>query len=289
MFNISKKKQAELKNIIDGIRVSDFLPNLVICFFNQQVVFTTKKIASRYFTDLSRNNDGNAQSIEFQFERLCSQEDCFYSNNLNLYYSESPESNMNESEFYSLLGIEKFDDFFLPKFCEKYQIYIITKDPLERLFTGLVEKCESEIINTLGNPIFKTLFADKYKLNIANQANFKIKKCGLDVAASIIEDLHRGILIEYSNDTHYSYWNHFLSKFVKELNTEKIQIVDLKSGHPILGDDSTGSSEQSVSNADIYNKLLENNLELAESIIKLSKNYLIFEYEAYEYLMKLNK
>lgn len=294
MIILDNNSEAELKHHLIDIRLNNFLPKLIISIYDGNLIFTTKKIASRFFTDLSKKSDESTPcTLELSLLRNIEGDNLYdgyrYSEKLNLYYTESSQTYLSIDEFNSILKIQNFDQIFSMDIIEKWNYLIISKDPFERLVTALIEKSDSELTTICENRIVRTLIADKYK--ILPSSNYSFKKIDKYIIKDFLDDNFEDILLYNSHDEHITYWNSFMEKFIKQLEIPKFEFIVLgKSKNPIFENtNNSGSGERGVSNSEIYNLFLNEGHRAIEKLIKLSRPYLVHEYDSFENLLKYNK
>jgi hypothetical protein len=204
-------------------------PTLCISVIDDYLVFTTKKNGSRYFEDLSLNNEwGEVNAI-----------DLYLHSNLNFNNSElnyklldynvevSPNTHMDVNLFFKLLEIQSFNDVFSEKVFEKYKFIFIIREPLNRFFTGFFEvvdsilgvlKYDARSLHTFG--IIKKYFNLEDYNSLNNLTQDKIN--------FILNEYTESVTLDIFNDEHLSLWNTFLLNFLQKQDLlNKVQIIDL--------------------------------------------------------------
>jgi hypothetical protein len=204
-------------------------PTLCISVIDDYLVFTTKKNGSRYFEDLSLNNEwGEVNTI-----------DLYLHSNLNFKNSElnyklldynvevSPNTHMDVNLFFKLLEIQSFNDVFSEKVFEKYKFIFIIREPLNRFFTGFFEvvdsilgvlKYDTRSLHTFG--LIKKYFNLEDYNSLNNLTQDKIN--------FILNEYTESVTLDIFNDEHLSLWNTFLLNFLQKQDLlNKVQIIDL--------------------------------------------------------------
>jgi hypothetical protein len=207
---------------------------------------TTKKVASRFFEYL----EPTTKYIEFRVKHRinCSDEEIetgieFY--DYILQYFES-NSIINVSEFFETLNIQNIQDIVSESFSEKWNLVIVTRDPIIRLLSGFVELVDSMMgsVDTIND----TTINDIINTHIGNGNQFGLKYLTTDSANKILNyfsDKSYDIIIK---DEHTSNWNSFISYFLTKYKG-KFKIVDIDDIDDMAG---YGKDTASTSNKDIY-------------------------------------
>lgn len=222
------------------------LPILCFSITNNMLSITTKKVASRFFEYL----EPTTKYIEFRVKHRinCSDEEIetgieFY--DYILQYFES-NSIINVSEFFEILNIQNIQNIVSESFSEKWNLVIVTRDPIIRLLSGFVELVDSMMGNT--DTINDTTINDIINTHIGNGNHFGLKYLTTDDANQILNyfsDKSYDIII---NDEHTSNWNSFISYFLTKYKG-KFKIVDIDDIDDMSG---YGKDTASTSNKDIY-------------------------------------
>ena len=204
-------------------------PTLCISVIDDYLVFTTKKNGSRYFEDLSLNNEwGEVNAIDLYLHSN------FNFNNSELNYKlldynveVSPNTHMDVNLFFKLLEIQSFNDVFSEKVFEKYKFIFIIREPLNRFFTGFFEvvdsilgvlKYDARSLHTFG--IIKKYFNLEDYNSLSNLTQDKIN--------FILNEYTESVTLDIFNDEHLSLWNTFLLNFLQKQDLlNKVQIIDL--------------------------------------------------------------
>lgn len=211
-------------------------PILCISVIDKYIVFTTKKTGSRYFEDISsdiidvtqkksinlhlddiQNNNTRLDSIFFNFEFQVL-------NNGKL---------LNLQQFKDLLKIDKLCDIFSDKLMNEFQYVFVTRNPLDRLFTGFFEKIGS-IINVLQDDIYNQFLFDIIKNYFKINEYTDFNNLPQDKINLILNQFALSIDYKLLNDEHLSLWNYFLLNFLQKENLlSKVKIIDLNDIHEI--------------------------------------------------------
>ena len=205
-------------------------PTLCISIVGKYLVFTTKKTGSRYFEDISSEIIDVTQKNGINFflsktEYNKDDSDCNFSN----YTFECIENHklLNDQQFYDLLKIEKISDIFSDKVMKNFHYVFITRNPLDRLFTGFFEKIGSIIgvleIDNNNNFLFNII---KNHFGITEYTDFN--NLSQDKINLVLNEFALSINYKLLNDEHLSLWNYFLIEFLHGTNLyNKVQIIDL--------------------------------------------------------------
>jgi hypothetical protein len=222
------------------------LPILCFSITNNMLSITTKKVASRFFEYL----EPTTKYIEFRVKHRinCSDEEIetgieFY--DYILQYFES-NSIINVSEFFEILNIQNIQDIVSESFSEKWNLVIVTRDPIIRLLSGFVELVDSMMGNV--DTINDITINDIINTHMGNENHFGLKYLTPDDANQILNyfsDKSYDIII---NDEHTSNWNSFISYFLTKYKG-KFKIVDIDDIDDMAG---YGKDTASTSNKDIY-------------------------------------
>jgi len=222
------------------------LPILCFSITNNMLSITTKKVASRFFEYL----EPTTKYIEFRVKHRinCSDEEIetgieFY--DYILQYFES-NSIINVSEFFEILNIQNIQDIVSESFSEKWNLVIVTRDPIIRLLSGFVELVDSMMGNV--DTINDTTINDIINTHMGKGNHFGLKYLTTDEANKILNyfsDKSYDIII---NDEHTSNWNSFISYFLTKYKG-KFKIVDIDDIDDMSG---YGKNTASTSNKDIY-------------------------------------
>jgi len=211
------------------------LPTFCISLFDNQMIFTTKKIGSRYFEDISRPNSGkgNPNTIEFKIIRYTDtqQTDPNYDSRLifdNYYFNLSTQSYLTTDEFLSKLKIEKISDILSDTVLNEWQLVGVVREPVKRTLTAFIEICDSYVDNVMIHPFSKHIFQNYFQIILPPSTEYNFKLLSTENINKILNEYALTTGPDIIKDEHASGWHMFLSKFVKKYKLEsKIKIVDL--------------------------------------------------------------
>jgi len=213
------------------------LPSMCISLWNNKMFFTTKKIGSRYFEDLSKTDggeiNGRVKSIDFRIERIRETEldDTKYDKRLvwgSHYYFVTNASYYNIDEFLNELGITKVSDILSESVLSKRQLIFVVRNPIIRTLTAFIEVVDSYYANSMNIHFIKPIIQKYFTLNEND-----VKHPSLH---DLTEEKSIQILNEYSEfigkflivDEHSSGWHQFLFRFITLNNIKSnFNIIDL--------------------------------------------------------------
>jgi hypothetical protein len=187
------------------------------------------------------------------------------------------------SEFNSLLKIDKISDIFSDKLMNNFNYVFITRNPLDRLFTGFFEKVGSIISVHLSNNNGDFLFniiKNYFTLDEFNEFN----KLPYEKINLILNEFALSINHKLLNDEHLSLWNYFLIEFLKKSNLyDKVQIIDLNDTLKM----SMFTNINQPSNKPWLSKWLsnENNKNYIDTMLLNLKPYMDLEIQSYNKLL----
>ena len=233
------------------------IPTLCISLFDNQIIFTTKKIGSRYFEDITKLNSetDNPTTIEFKILRYTDNQksDPNFDSRLifdNYYFDVSNESHLTTDEFFSKLKIKKLSDIVSDDL--KMQLVVIVREPIKRTLTAFIETCDAYFLNAMKHPFSRDIF-----------------QTGPDLI----------------KDEHASGWHMFLYKFVKKYKLEsRIKVVDLDNKE----DMSLFPRITQPSNKQYLNNWLNTGNKFnVDTLITSIQSFLVHEIDAYNELLEL--
>lgn len=257
-------------------------PQLIICVLDDKLVFTTKKIASRYFETLSNNN-----IVEFKVYsgiNISSERYDTINNPIKLHndiiLEVDTHSKLNIDNFYNLLNITHLSDIFNDEFMQQYDFYCVVKDPFERLLSAMVEITDSTFLTQLQDLDLQSDIEKKYDIKYA--FDFNLRKLPLETSTKILVDNYIAVLLDSTSDMHLSLWNSFLLEFIPTNVMDKINIININKLHTIFHNESAYESDKKmVSNSNIYENFMNTNESALSNIIKICGVYLSLEYKSY--------
>lgn len=257
-------------------------PQLIICVLDNKLIFTTKKIASRYFETLSNNN-----IIEFNVYNALNIPERKYNIIVNpiklhndIIVELATHSKLNVDNFYNLLNITHLSDIFNNEFTQNYDFYYIVKDPFERLLSAMVENTDSTILSQLEDLNTRTIIEEKY--GIEYTFDFNLRKIPIEKSTNIVIDNYIEVLRDSISDMHLSLWHMFLSKLINIDGIGKVNIIKIEDLHTIFHNEAAYESDKkTISNAMIYENFIETHEPALSNIIKVCGIYLSLEYQSY--------
>ena len=207
------------------------LPTLCISLFDNQVIFTTKKIGSRYFEDITKLNEGtdNPITIEFKILRYTDNQksDPNFDSRLifdNYYFEVANESHLTIDSFFSKLKIKKISDIVSDDL--KMQLIIIVREPIKRTLTAFIETCDAYFLNAMKYPFSRDIFKKYFQILITPSASYGFHQLPTESVNKILNEYALTTGPDLIKDEHASGWHMFLYKFVKKYELEsKIKTI----------------------------------------------------------------
>lgn len=248
-------------------------PWLSISKRNDTIVFTTKKIGSRFFEEITKTDiNSKFNSIDVRFENAHSDNQNF-DNKLHIkgkhISNVGSKNTLTTSEFFTNFNVESFSDFFSIDYFKNNKIYIIIRNPYTRFYTGFFEKIDSIAVGEYTSEYLKTEPQDSIDsiLNkYANNADYR-----------------------YLSDEHMSMWNTFIYEFLHTYKLEKyVNVIDLGDSEKM---NSTFGYLEQPTNRPYLDLWLENpnNKEYIDTLHTNLDYYFDLEMKYYNKLLNLNK
>ena len=169
-------------------------PWMCISQHDNNVVITSKKIGSRFFEEITKTHiDSQFNSIDIRFEDA----NPSYTNfDRKLHVRGKHISNVGSKrtlsvpEFFTNFSVESFEEFFSVDYFKKNKIFIITRNPYTKFYTGFFEKVDSMAIGEYTTEYLKT------------EPQSSIDK--------ILNKYISNVNYTYLSDEHMSLWNIFV-------------------------------------------------------------------------------
>jgi hypothetical protein len=272
----------KIKNAIEDTIFHFANPQLIICVLDNKLIFTTKKIASRYFETLSNNNIiefnvYNALNIPARKYNIISKPIEIHND---IILELATHSKLNVDNFYNLLNITHLSDIFNNEFSQRYTLYYIVKDPFERLLSAMVENTDSTILAQLEDLNTRNIIEEKY--GIEYTFDFNLRKIPIEKSTNIVIDNYIEVLRDSISDMHLSLWHTFLLKLTNLDGIGKVNIIKIEDLHTIFHNEMAYESDKkTISNATIYENVIETHEPALSNIIKVCGIYLSLEYQSY--------
>ena len=251
-------------------------PWLSISKNNAGVVVTTKKIGSRFFEDATipsgiQKHNSTVLSVDFKLNTIESTSDnndnsLVFNEKIILEQVQNDNLVLSSNDMFEILKISAISELFSIQYLKNNNVYFITRNPLDRFYTGYFEKIDSIVGETYGK------LSEQPQPIIDNVLNEYVTK------------------IDYTifSDEHLSLWNTFLLNVI-EANSlqEYANVIDLN------------NSEQ----MNIFNKLDQpsnklwlnnwitnsNNLKYINELHNKFKFYFELELQNYNKLLTFSK
>lgn len=257
-----------------------FYPRFSVCKVDDMVVITTKKIASRFFEVATLNKkeiikyDSKLVKIKaIDFFLSANPINSFYLNNIQIKHERfgSDILRVTLDEFYEELKIKHISDIFSAEYTQANKVVFITRNPVDRFYTGFIEWVDSEF----------------GKVSNGLQLRGDVSQEQVD---SVLNECIRKIDYNIFSDAHMSLWNTFLINFLTTNNIEKyVKIVNLDNPSHMQIFKKDYVFEQ-PSNKSYLNMWLTNsdNRESIEELYNKFKFYFDLEAESYTKLLNIN-
>ena len=268
------------------------LPTLCIAVYDCQIIFTTKKVGSRYFEDITRTQSPSKSVSTIEFKILRADDSILKNSDFDsrllfdkYYFELSHQSFLSIDEFFNKLKIEKISDIVSDNVLMEWQLVCVIREPVKRTLTAFVEVCDSYVGNSMVHPYSKYIFQKYLKLIIPPLEQYNFKTLTTENINDILNEyaLHNGP--DLIKDEHASGWHMFLTKFVKAYRLDgKVKIVNLDdkgdmSVFPIITQPSNKSH--------LNNWLIEENKFYLNTLLKSIESFLIQETDAFNELLEL--
>jgi hypothetical protein len=270
------------------------LPVLCISLFASQMIFTTKKVGSRYFEDITKPNQGSdtATTIEFKILRYTDNQktDPNFDSRLvfdNYYFDVSSKSYLSVDAFFSKLKIKKISDILSDDVLSEWQMVGIIREPIKRTLTAFIEVCDGYFSGAMIYPFSKNIFQKYFQMIITPSNDYNFNQLSTESINKILNEYALTIGPDLIKDEHASGWHMFLSKFVKKYRLEsKIKIIDLDtkedmSAFPII--------TQPSNKKHLNNWLIDKNKFNLDTLIGSIQAFLVHELDAYNELLDLKR
>jgi len=262
-------------------------PTLCISIVDNYLVFTTKKTGSRYFEDISFDkinlNQRNSINITIHNNEYRTNDNLeynFFNYNFEVYNSNKL---IDINQFLKILNADNFGDIFSDKVIENFNYVFITRNPLDRLFTGFFEKVDS-IVGVLQLDYHGLFIYDIIKKQLGIDDYNSLHNLSQDKINLILNEFALSINYKLLNDEHLSLWNYFLIQFLHETNLyNKVQIIDLNDSSKM----NIFNKISQPSNKPWLSKWLsdENNKEYIDTMLLNLKPYMDLEIQSYNELL----
>ena len=116
--------------------IDSALPTLCISVYKNNLIFTTKKIGSRYFEDISTDDTDNKNYIDVRLNYLNSNSEIPIEHTFNdIGILLKGENTVDINSFLNKIGVSNFKDIFTKSFIKNYNIIFVVRNPLKRLFS----------------------------------------------------------------------------------------------------------------------------------------------------------
>jgi hypothetical protein len=266
------------------------LPTLCISLFDNQVIFTTKKIGSRYFEDITKLNEGtdNPITIEFKILRYTDNQksDPNFDSRLifdNYYFEVANESHLTIDSFFSKLKIKKISDIVSDDL--KMQLITIVREPIKRTLTAFIETCDAYFLNAMKHPFSRDIFQKYFQILITPSASYGFHQLPTESVNKILNEYALTTGPDLIKDEHANGWHMFLYKFVKKYELEsRIKVVDLDNKE----DMSMFPRITQPSNKQYLNNWLDTGNKFnVDTLITSIQSFLVHEIDAYNELLEL--
>jgi hypothetical protein len=265
------------------------LPTICISIFENKLIFTTKKVGSRYFEDISRV-EGMIHSIDFKLipntDSLKS--DDRYDDRLEFgkyYFNLSPHSYMHHNSFFGVVGVSNISELFSETTYQKWEFIFVVREPLKRTLTGFCEISDSYFASMMSHTYSKYIIQKYFQIIIPSLPSYSFADIPVEKVVDILNEYSQYIGSDLIRDEHTSGWNMFLSSFIRQNKLDKkIKVIDLE--------DKTAMSvfptiKQPSNKSYLKEWMHEDNKFYVDNLIKSINFFLIPEIEAYNELLQI--
>jgi hypothetical protein len=271
-------------------------PTVCISIFQNKLIFTTKKVGSRYFEDISairedsESNSNDRRSIDFQliFNSESSRSMPDYDGRLNFdkyYFKVAPHSLLSQDDFFNIVGIKKISDLFSETTQQNWEYIFIVRDPLKRTLTGFCEIADSYFSNLVTYSYSRNIAQKYFQIVLPTSPSISFRDLSIEKVIEILNEYSGYIGNDLIRDEHASAWCIFLRSFINDNKLhKKIKIIDLedKTAMSIFPKLTQPSNKGYLKEwMDVSNRFYVDNL------IKSIDFFLIPETEAYNELLQM--
>jgi hypothetical protein len=269
------------------------LPILCISLFSSQMIFTTKKIGSRYFEDITKHKGTDTPTtIEFKILRYTDTQktDPNFDSRLifdNYYFDVSSKSFLTVDAFFSKLKIKKISDILSDDVLSEWQLVGIVREPIKRTLTAFIETSDAFFSNAMIHPFSRDIFQKYFQIIITPSNQYNFNQLSTESINKILNEYALTTGPDLVRDEHASGWHIFLSRFVKKYRLDsKIKIIDLDNKE----DMSVFPHIIQPSNKKHLNNWLnhENKFNI-DTLIASIQAFLVHELDAYNELLDLKR
>jgi hypothetical protein len=270
------------------------LPVLCISLFASQMIFTTKKVGSRYFEDITKPNQGSdaPTTIEFKIIRYTDTQktDPNFDARLifdNYYFDLSPSSSLTTDEFFTKLKIKKISDIISDDVLNEWQMVGIVREPVKRTLTAFIETCDAWFSNSMLHPFSRDIFQKYFQVIIPPSNDYNFTLLSSENINKILNEYALTTGPDLIKDEHASGWHMFLSKFIKKYRLEsKIKIIDLdnKDDMSVFPRITQPSNKKHLNNW-----LIDENKFNVDTLMASIQTFLVHEFDAYNELLDLKR
>ena len=212
--------------------IDSALPTLCISVYKNNLIFTTKKIGSRYFEDISTDDTDNKNYIDVRLNYLNSNSEIPIEHTFNdIGILLKGENTVDINSFLNKIGVSNFKDIFTKSFIKNYNIIFVVRNPLKRLFSGYIEIVDSIFGGSSNNVFFKYLVERYYNIRFESLDFISLRSNLQSHQTNIILNEFTNLFdSSWFEDEHISYWNLFVYDFIKNTPIyDDISIINLDS------------------------------------------------------------
>lgn len=212
--------------------IDSALPTLCISVYKNNLIFTTKKIGSRYFEDISTDDTDNKNYIDVRLNYLNSNSEIPIEHTFNdIGILLKSENTVDINSFLNKIGVSNFKDIFTKSFIKNYNIIFVVRNPLKRLFSGYIEIVDSIFGDSSNNVFFKYLVERYYNIRFESLDFISLRSNLQSHQTNIILNEFTNLFdSSWFEDEHISYWNLFVYDFIKNTPIyDDISIINLDS------------------------------------------------------------
>lgn len=269
-------------------------PILCVSVYNDTLIFSTKKIGSRFFEREYIDISGKTIENTINFTMGKASENSVHQHNG--YEFREFRHKLKIDEFFKILNISSISELFSDRISQKYKFVFIVRNPIDRFHTGLFEKTDSvfsEIITD--DNYYSRQINDKYYTSFTQNVVKKYFNIDDDISLkfrpqstidSILNEISVSLDYTIFNDSHLSLWNTFLLDFISNFSvSSNIDIIDLSDSEKITN--IIPETFQQPSNKEWITNWLgnSNNKSYIDTMYNNLKYYLDLENDSYQKLL----
>jgi hypothetical protein len=209
---------------------SDYtLPIICISIYKNKVIFTTKKVGSRYFEDITTDSNNPHKKVSIDFKILTTvSSDTPYDARLQLgkyYFKPFTTRYLSVDDFFTKLNIRTISELFTDIVMDTHELVLVVRDPIKRTLTGFIEIVDSYLVQLMAKPEAKHIISEFFQIEM----NKDLRGLSDENVLKILNFYATNIGADILTDSHVSGWNIFMLNFIEEFKIKnKIKVIDLE-------------------------------------------------------------